>query len=325
MNNKCHRCGTEVNLGERFCRGCGVELVQTQVTPEQPQMNPNMMNQQQMNEPQMNQNMMNQQQMSEPQMNQGMMNQQQMGQPQMNQGMMNKQQMSQLQMNQGMGNQPQMNQNDGETILIENFIGKKAKKIMSSGFSFPAFFFAPIYLIYRKMYLYGFGLWIFQTLLSVFLPKISQYLIIVIGIFVAIKFRDLYLKHVKEEISKIKMANPGANFDGLVALVRSKGGVNKVLGVILGLIFIIMVVAIVLLSIASINSNKLVCTSKEGNITINYSATEVIGYTSNGIKYDLDEQQEVSKRIGVARYLVDFTSWFESNTSGTCKIELKEE
>lgn len=278
MNNKCHRCGTEVNLGEKFCRGCGVELVQPQVTPEQPQMN------------------------------QGMMNQQQMGQPQMNPNMMS---------------QPQMNQNDGETILIENFIGKKAKKIMSSGFSFPAFFFAPIYLIYRKMYLYGFGLWIFQTLLSVFLPKISQYLIIVIGIFVAIKFRDLYLKHVKEEISKIKMANPGANFDGLVALVRSKGGVNKVLGVILGLIFIIMVV--VLLSIASINSNKLVCTSKEGNITINYSATEVIGYTSNGIKYDLDEQQEVSKRIGVARYVVDFTSWFESNTSGTCKIELKEE
>jgi len=271
MNNNCHRCGTVINPGEKFCRGCGVELLQTQG----------------------NQSNMN------PQIDQEVTNQ-----PNMN---------------------PQVDQGNPEMILLESFMGPKAKKIMSSGFSFPSFFFGPMYLIYRKMYLYGFGLWILQTLLSSFVPKVGQVATLVIEVFLAIKFRDLYTKHAKDEIENIKKTNPGVNFEGLNALARKKGGVNKVLPIIFGILMAIIVIFAIVFSFVSISGNKLVCESTEGNITISYNEEEVTGYFSTGaITYDLDEQQKVSRQIGTDRYVRDFTSWFETNTSGTCSIELKE-
>lgn len=90
--------------------------------------------------------------------------------------------------------------------------------------------------------------------------------------------------------------------------------------VILFFVGIIGLVTMLFLNVSN-NSNKLICKSKEGNITLMYDETGIIGYTQKGISYDLDSQQEYAKTIGINAYLDEFTEWFENNTTGTCTIQ----
>lgn len=97
---------------------------------------------------------------------------------------------------------------------------------------------------------------------------------------------------------------------------------------IIGLVVIGVLVAIVfgfiaLFSLITNNSSKLVCKSKEGNITIFYDKTQITGYTAVGISYELDQQKQIAYKIGTDEYMKEFTNWFETHTSGTCKIEKK--
>ena len=94
----------------------------------------------------------------------------------------------------------------------------------------------------------------------------------------------------------------------------------KVLAIIGGFIVGIILLAVIIISIVSANSDKLVCKSNEGNITIMYNKNGISGYTANGISYDLDQQKDYAKKIGIDAYLKEFNSWFESNTSGYCTI-----
>ena len=89
---------------------------------------------------------------------------------------------------------------------------------------------------------------------------------------------------------------------------------------LLGIVGIVALVLMLILNVSN-NSNKLVCESKEGNITLMYDDSGIIGYTQMGIEYDLDGQQKYAEKVGVEAYLDEFTDWFEKNTSGTCKKE----
>ena len=82
--------------------------------------------------------------------------------------------------------------------------------------------------------------------------------------------------------------------------------------------FIIVAIAgIVILIIA--NTKELKCKSSQGNITLRYSKNDIIGYTAKNMTYDLDEQKEYAKKIGIDAYLEEFKEWFANNTDGTCK------
>lgn len=69
------------------------------------------------------------------------------------------------------------------------------------------------------------------------------------------------------------------------------------------------------------DANKLVCKSNEGNITIMYKNDEIIGYTVVNMEYDLDEQKEYAKEIGIDAYILEFKEWFSSHTTGSCVVE----
>ena len=71
------------------------------------------------------------------------------------------------------------------------------------------------------------------------------------------------------------------------------------------------------------NSDKLVCKSAEGDITIMYNDETITGYTAIGITYNLDEQKQVAEQIGTDAYVEQFTTWFSTNTSGNCTIDSK--
>ena len=97
-----------------------------------------------------------------------------------------------------------------------------------------------------------------------------------------------------------------------------------VLAIIGGIVFVAIAVLVLLLIIGSMNSNKLVCTSPEGSITIMYSKSGLTGYSADGIVYDINAQKELAKQLGVDEYIVEFNDWFTSNTTGTCKNNGKE-
>lgn len=90
----------------------------------------------------------------------------------------------------------------------------------------------------------------------------------------------------------------------------------KIAGIVIGVIVILF---IAIFTYTSLTSKKLVCKSDEGNITIMYSDKKIKGYTAKNIKYDLDGQQELAEIIGVEEYLDQFETWFETNTTGSCK------
>ena len=80
----------------------------------------------------------------------------------------------------------------------------------------------------------------------------------------------------------------------------------------------IVILEVVIFVIVSATSNKIVCKSDEGDITIMYTTKGITGYTANGIYYDLDDQQDYAEQVGTDAYLDEFATWFSNNTTGTC-------
>lgn len=94
--------------------------------------------------------------------------------------------------------------------------------------------------------------------------------------------------------------------------------IKKVIKIIVGFIVTLIVIVAVIFAIISLTSKKLVCKSSEGDITIMYNNKTITGYTAKGMTYDLDEQKEYAEQIGVEKYLDEFSTFFSTNTTGTC-------
>lgn len=84
-------------------------------------------------------------------------------------------------------------------------------------------------------------------------------------------------------------------------------------GIVLELIF----VGVIIFVIISATSDKLICKSTEGNITIMCNETALTGYNAIDITYDFDRQQKVAGEIGTKAYIEEFEVWFSENTDGT--------
>lgn len=101
--------------------------------------------------------------------------------------------------------------------------------------------------------------------------------------------------------------------------VKSKNPAwKKLLMVIGGIVVGIFALAAIIITVVSINSKKLECTSNRGSITIMYNDDTINGYATNGLSYNLDDQKAYAERIGIEAYLEEFIDLFESNTGGTC-------
>lgn len=217
MNN-CPNCGSNVNLGEAFCRVCGTKMPVPQNNlsnnTQQPQqvnnVNTGFQQSQQMN----NQNVNFQQQ----NMNSTLQGFQQ---PQ-NNGYVNN----------GM---PQNNYINNED-LIDSYIGKNADKLKNGGFSVNTFFFGSLYVLYRKMWLLGF-IWLAVNMIAnMFLESIASVITIAANIIISMQFKKFYLKHVEEQVDKIKAENPGKTKEQLMMICSQKGGTTLV-PVIIAIIF----------------------------------------------------------------------------------------
>ena len=93
---------------------------------------------------------------------------------------------------------------------------------------------------------------------------------------------------------------------------------KKVLMVIGWIVVGIVVLIGVAFLYVSLTSEKLVCESDQGKITIMYNDKTIKGYTASGYSYDLDGQREYAEQIGIDAYIEEFSDWFSNNTNGTC-------
>ena len=104
---------------------------------------------------------------------------------------------------------------------------------------------------------------------------------------------------------------------------KKKSSAPKVIAIVGGIFGGLLVLGLVIFFFVSANSDKLICKSKEGNITIMYNKDGLTGYTISGMSYDFEEQKKYAKQIGVDAYTKEFSEWFSTNTTGSCTINGK--
>lgn len=90
-----------------------------------------------------------------------------------------------------------------------------------------------------------------------------------------------------------------------------------------GIVVAAIAIFVVIFTIASGASNKLICKSDNGNITIMYNDKTVIGYKASGMTYDMDVAKGTIEKIGIDSYIKLFEEWFSENTTGSCEVKLK--
>ena len=99
----------------------------------------------------------------------------------------------------------------------------------------------------------------------------------------------------------------------------NNGGGKKPGLIILGVLVGFVVLGFIIFFVISSNSNKFVCTSSQGNITLMYNDKGLTGYRANGIDYDYDGQSDYAKQVGIEQYLNEFSAMFSQNFSGVCE------
>ena len=124
----------------------------------------------------------------------------------------------------------------------EAYVGEKYNTLKNKTFSWSAFFLGPVYLAYRKMYMYAIIAIIAGLLVGVFIP-IPLVVELLYG-FMTIK---LYFNDVHSKVSQLKLKNSELSEDQLLELCRKKGGVSLAGAILFFVAIVLFVVAIVFL------------------------------------------------------------------------------
>ena len=149
----------------------------------------------------------------------------------------------------------QNNNNDiyKDDILIDSYIGKNANKLKTSNFSLNTFFLGFLYVLYRKMWLLGITWLVINIIANMFLKSIAGAITLLTNIIISTQFKKLYLKHVLEQVEKIKSENPYKTKEELMILCSKKGGTTWIPVIIALIIYGIMTFVIFSLFFDDIN------------------------------------------------------------------------
>lgn len=111
-----------------------------------------------------------------------------------------------------------------EENSLKAYIGKNYEQLKQPRFSFPAFFLGGYYLIYRKIYLYGFLL-LLLNISILFLPELI-FILFFVNIIVATNFNKLYYSFATKKVDNLKRKNENKSTRELVELCKQKGGTS---------------------------------------------------------------------------------------------------
>ena len=159
-------------------------------------------------------------------------------------------------------------QRNFDAKLLINYIGKNNKKFFNNKFSFTAFFFGGLYLIYRKMYVLGMLIYFIETFFTVYFVdniivlSIILFLILIERIFLGFVINKKYLDIAYNNSMKIQEKNFIRPDEEIVSSCKENGGTN---------LFLVIVLAImILLTTYSLNNTlkKILNPNKTNNETI---------------------------------------------------------
>ena len=89
--------------------------------------------------------------------------------------------------------------------------------------------------------------------------------------------------------------------------IQKKSKINPL--AIIGRITVsIIVLGATIFFLTSGTSNKLICKSDEGNITIMYNDSTIKGYAAVNLTYDIDGQRSIANEIGIDEYISQFAT-----------------
>jgi hypothetical protein len=122
----------------------------------------------------------------------------------------------------------------------EKFLGHWRKlvaknKQQAAGWCWPAFFVSYVWYFYRKMYGFGFVLFLVPIAVVLLLPKFSPSLL-VIHLFFAVYAKSWYIGHAGLKILKAK--TQGQNDEERADLIGKAGGVSLPLGILSGVVLV---------------------------------------------------------------------------------------
>lgn len=150
------------------------------------------------------------------------------------------------------------NNNIDDEELLKAYIGKNYDKITTRPFNVPAFFLGPLYMYYRKMFLYGFLIFIFMLLLIIFTDRLE---LNIIGGVIAFIANKLYIYNAKKKIEKIKIKNQDKDINELKKICEKKGGTSVgklILGILTQLVVAIIALIITIIVGFSTIINELI-------------------------------------------------------------------
>ena len=88
----------------------------------------------------------------------------------------------------------------------------------------------------------GILLFVVNQIVEFCLPSFSFVISLTLNIIISIEFKKIYLKHVIDEVNKIKQENPNISQDQLLQICKKKGGISILSILILGLLYVILVI-----------------------------------------------------------------------------------
>ena len=218
-----------------------------------------------------------------------------------------------------------------EINLIDAYIGVNSEKLKDGSFSWCTLIFGPLYVFYRKMWLFGF-VWfliisVITLLAALFSINFSSILPIIdygnysaaniltfvitwiVNIVMSFMFKKLYIKKVTKKVEQIKQKNIGASNEELSKICSKKGGTT-----ILGIILAIALVEIIPTLLATVIEHKLLIDVNEK--VEESSAYSIISSVENA--YTLAELNSKDGNITLesikAEYDGKFSTWNEDNT-----------
>lgn len=222
-----------------------------------------------------------------------------------------------------------------------NFIGSNYKNVIKAKFSVPALFFGPAYLIYRKMYVQAIAIQLALVLTAVTIGVSADSLLILVNIFLGVKFTKTYLNFVDKKVKKIKMDNPDKSSTEILNICKTKGGTIDI-GKFFGILIILYLVNSITTAIVDIDEKSV--EEKQDRIYVvqdyNYYVpgdfetidTSPSGqtheyYTTNGttceykikaIRTSGSQYQEIynkQRELALTHNISDYTSEYKNNTS----------
>lgn len=128
-----------------------------------------------------------------------------------------------------------------ETALMKAYVGPKYQKIYMSNFSLSAMLFGSLAFFYRKMYLIGLLIFVFQAGILYFFRELPYIILAAFGILALIMglvYNPVYLAKAKRQASSVKKRFPKVSQGELNHLIGKRGKRNLLVALLLQIILL---------------------------------------------------------------------------------------